>query len=100
MRKVITTQMPKSFCKCGYKLDRATAKEPIKAGDLSVCFNCGNITEWTGEGKLKQISAEEIAANPIVYAEATRLRDAIVKRGPIRRKSGVFNPVFNPFSTN
>ncbi len=99
MRKVITTQMPAAFCKCGYKLDRTTTKEPVKAGDISVCFNCGNLTEWTAEGKHKELSPadiEDLRQNHTgTYEEVMRLQASIVKRGPIKRGG-----IFNPFSTN
>jgi hypothetical protein len=98
-RRAFTTNMPPSFCKCGYKLDRATAKEPVKAGDISICFNCGNLAEWTSEGKLKELTAadiEDLRQNHTgTYDHVIRMQAEIKKRGPIKRGA-----IMTPFSNN
>jgi hypothetical protein len=54
------TQCPE----CGYKIELAVTVTEVelrapKPGDVSVCFNCGQLSVWDKERRLRRPSLEE-----------------------------------------
>jgi len=58
--------LPAVTCKCGKKLDAATTAarrdRKVKPGDLSVCVYCGNVSIFTDDMRLRDITTEEFQA--------------------------------------
>lgn len=73
---------------CGYAVDRSSPPGDdavkLKAGDLSICLNCGFLTAYTADLFLRELELEEFAAlDPGVKAAITNVQKFIKWRGPI-----------------
>lgn len=78
-----TSVIPLRLCPyCGYPHDRATdvhGRAKPKAGDLSVCLNCGEISQYGASLELAKVSNIELP--PIDQ----KFVDYIKQRGPFHR---------------
>ena len=82
----VTTLLPESACPaCDYKMDACTnldGQSVPSEGDVSICFNCGAILEFTADLMLEMISEEKWEdLDADLVAELVELQKYVMLKG-------------------
>lgn len=76
------TRDPRSSCPyCGYKTDAAEAAEGSAvpgAGDWSICFGCGRVAVFTGDGLMTRPATEAEEAEALAEPEIAEWRGRVL----------------------
>jgi hypothetical protein len=84
--------VPQSLCPyCGYHPDAATSASGFhvpEVGDITICFNCGEVGRFDETMKLAKVTAQELVENldvrHLVILE--RMQVFLKERGPILKE--------------
>jgi len=87
-------KIPDSVCLCGYRMtdcDNVHGGDPDpKAGDTSVCLNCGQILKFDSDLRLRKATAAEVRElmrDESAWRTIERAQQLIRERGPLPARS-------------
>lgn len=91
--KIEHYRMPPQLCGCGKVLDAATGKDghAPEPGNVSICWGCGQVLQFTAELGLQAMTDDEIATLPAEARTLLRKMQSVQTRAKLARMMGGAN---------